>query len=229
MKRITFLTVTLVTPFITHSMDGPKYVTPEAIIIHKKDVVKLRLTTYTMLQNFQSDEKKSAYRLIKVIEQTNCLKQACITERELGFLLFNQKPSFGSSIFSNSTIDHFHASVFFERLGKYNQNLAQQVHISPNKAQLNLHWKNQHLHKIAAKSTAFGITIPESTLTEKVIPTLPAVDVAAFDALMLHIGKMIQEDSKIMKKTAKLIYHNELKNQPAPISPENFQNLEDTH
>lgn len=233
MQRITFLMTTILTPFLIHSMDTPKYVIPSEITTHKKEVDKLYQTTYTMLQNFKPDDKKTAHRLIKIAEQMNCLRQAQITEEKMGFFVFNQKPSFSStikrSLFSDSSIDNFYASVFFASLRTYNHTLMQCQHISPNKTQINNHWKNNNIHKIVTTSATFGITIPSETLNEAIIPTLPAIGVTTFDLLMLHTEKLLQENPKAIKQTAKLIYHNELKTQSTQTPSNNLQSPEATH
>ena len=231
MKRITFLATTLVTPFAIHAMEPSTYALSDAITIHKKSVDKLCAQTCVMLQNFPINNKNSAQYLVSIIEQTDCLKQAKITEKEIGFFLFkqHQKQSFGdtikNSLFYRDAISPFYATIFFERLANYNQSLIKDKQTSPNVPQILAHWKNQKLNRIATNCTMFGVTIPESTVAEKTIQAQASVAVTAFDQLLLHIDKILHEDPRDIKIAAQLVYHNELKNKSTPPL---LQNQSDT-
>lgn len=214
MKHLLFVSTLILIPFSALSMDtAPTYIIPEKLAFHKKEVKKLCADVCDMLAEFQSSpsDETNTRTLIKIIEQIDCLKNTKITEQDLGFFAINQKPSF-SDRFSFDTSKLFLASVFFQRLSQYNQNLSSRGHISPNKTQWKQYLKNKKLTDTSATSATFGITIPAKTIQEKTIAMPGSVAFDDLDILIKDIATMAKQKEKTIKRTAKLVYHTELTN-----------------
>jgi len=214
-KRNALLTTIFLAPCALYSMDTPENIVPPKILTHKKEVNNLCLATCAMLRNFESSDTKNPSCLIKIIEETDCLRSH-ITGKEIGFYLLKHRESILPRISFNTYSNPIVAAVFFARLDDYSADLVKQQLVSPNITQLKHHLKNVQISRTADNARAkFGISIPEKTITEKTIPTPDSVALTAFNTLFNQILAMIKENPKEIKRTAKLIYHAELNRQLA--------------
>lgn len=211
MKRI-FLITLLANPFLIKAMDESSYVVPESIAIHKSEVLSLCTATYSMLQKFRTKHEKRTEELVSVVDQMRALELAKppVTEKEIGFFIYEKKPQEFKSIFSN-TCEYYFAAVFFARLHQYHKNIISKQHVSPNVQQISNYFKKLHIERIVTKNSERNIIIPQETIDEIIIPTPGSVDVEQFEVFMNDIESILKDTRTDIESTINLIYHNELK------------------
>lgn len=217
MKHVTFLTALCITSYSIHAMDKPKYVTPQAMIIHAKQVQALDVATHSMLINFNQSSKKTRKELIEIIDRMKSLKlaQPPIKEKEIGFFCYKEKTdsisdSVNKTLFGSLPMS-LAKSIFFARLTQYNNDLEKKSLISPTEQQVVNYFKNIARHELVLKNAELNITIPQQTITEVTLSIPTNVGIIDFVDLLMDIQGLLNNYSlKESRQTAKLIYHDQL-------------------
>lgn len=213
MKHI-FLIVLFIFPFSIKTMDHQVYNIPQSIAAHKQEVTSLCTTTYAMLKQFRRSSLKitCTERLVSVVDQMHVLKSANppVTEKEVGFFIYETKPTNFTEIF-NENKDHMLAAVFFERLNQYYQNITSKQLTSPNTQQINNYLKKVDTDAIVLRNSKRNIIIPQETINEVIIPTSSSIAVVEFNTFIEDIKDMLSDSHGEIKFIFKLIYHEELK------------------
>lgn len=204
--------------FPLYPMDHERYIPSQAIIIHQSKVENLINTATGFIQNFKNYKKKeNARSLVAVIEQINSLKQANITEEELGFytLITKKKDSFFAKFFQSEftperALTQISLSILFKQIGLYNNCLLKNNLESPNKTEIDNYFTNQIIYQVSQECIGCGIYISKEIL-ESV--TLPLRKKAAFDnlkTLLTNISCMLEKKPAKILAMANLIYLKKL-------------------
>jgi len=218
MKHVTFLTALCIAVQATHAMDKPEYIIPQAMTTHKKLAQTLWLSTHCMLTDFNRNEKNTRKELVNIIERMNSLKlaQPPVTEKEIGFYLYQQKndvsmaDSFKNTLFGSTPMP-IAKSIFFARLAQYNNDLEKKSLISPNEQQVKNYFKKIALDDLVAKNAQYNIIVPQQTIDAVTLLTPTTVGAKEFALLLDDIKALLNNYSlQEMYQTAELIYHDYL-------------------
>ena len=216
-KYSVLLATTLCAPFTLDAMELTPYKIPISIGNNVKSVQHICNETHSLLEKIRegnTQKRDIIAPLVSIIDVMHNLRQACppVHSREVGLYVFKEtSPAKFEAFFCGvDIITSAHVSAFFTRLDKYIGQLEQNQYISPNKAQIFQHFKNEKVRTAAEINRRLNIPVEEEVLQKRIIAIPTSVAIEMFITFLKDVHGITQLSSQIAKRSVKLTYHDEL-------------------
>jgi hypothetical protein len=176
------------------------------------DIKSLYKKAYNTLEVHTPTNNDCALNLLKIISRTNHLKVQGITEQHIGEFAFTQQiplvdhvKSYGNPPYNGP----LYISIFFARLGQYNNILIKNEFINPTPDQLVNHRNNKLKNFTIHDAASFRLYLnPETINKEKNIfqDMPPHVAAQEFDELMTDVYALRNKTPESIKLLATILY-----------------------